>query len=53
MVNAAVPMVESMVALVLVDQLLAQAAQNQLFPINKDLQEPLQLPKLESASLRL
>lgn len=52
-VPRAVPMVESMVALVLVDQLLAQAAQNQLFPINKDLQEPLQLPEFESASFHL
>ena len=40
-VAAAVPMVEAMVALVLVDQLLAQYAQCHLFPINPELQEPL------------
>ena len=34
-------MVEAMVALVLVDQLMAQHAQCNLFPINPDLQEPL------------
>lgn len=39
--NAAVPMVEAMVALVLVDQLMAQYAQCMLFPINNELQEPL------------
>lgn len=38
---AAVPMVEAMVALVLVDQLMAQYAQCHLFPINPELQEPL------------
>lgn len=38
---AAVPMVEAMVALVLVDQLMAQFAQCNLFPINPSLQEPL------------
>ncbi|CAL0316097.1 unnamed protein product [Lupinus luteus] len=45
-VPRAVPMVESMVALVLVDQLMAQFAQCNLFPVNSDLQEPL-LPILE------
>jgi len=40
-VPRAVPMVEAMVALVLVDQLMAQYAQCHLFPINTDLQEPL------------
>lgn len=40
---AAVPMVEAMVALVLVDQLMAQYAQNELFPINPALQEPLEI----------
>lgn len=39
--HAAVPMVEAMVALVLVDQLMAQFAQCNLFPINPSLQEPL------------
>ena len=43
---AAVPMVEAMVALVLMDQLMAQNAQCNLFPLNQDLQEPLELPKL-------
>ncbi|CAN8324879.1 unnamed protein product [Cochlearia groenlandica] len=36
-----VPMMEAMVAIVLVDQLMAQYAQCHLFPINMDLQEPL------------
>ncbi|KAK9024113.1 hypothetical protein V6N11_004292 [Hibiscus sabdariffa] len=40
-VPRAVPMVEAMVALVLVDQLMAQHAQCNLFPINPELQEPL------------
>ncbi|CAA2970408.1 Chorismate synthase 1, chloroplastic [Olea europaea subsp. europaea] len=40
-----VPVVEAMVALVLVDQLMAQYAQCMLFPINPALQEPLQLSK--------
>lgn len=48
-VPRAVPMVESMVALVLVDQLMAQYAQNQLFPINSDLQESILKP--ESANM--
>lgn len=46
-VPRAVPMVEAMVALVLVDQLMAQFAQCHMFPINPDLQEPLRLPKVE------
>lgn len=36
---AAVPMVEAMVALVLVDQLMAQYAQCEMFPINPEFQE--------------
>lgn len=40
-------MVEAVVALVLVDQLMAQYAQCNLFPVNSDLQEPL-VPVLES-----
>ncbi|KAH9606917.1 hypothetical protein KSS87_009312 [Heliosperma pusillum] len=50
-VPRAVPMVEAMVALVLVDQLMAQYAQCQLFPSNPELQEPVQLPKLDGASV--
>ncbi|XVF23646.1 hypothetical protein REPUB_Repub13aG0057100 [Reevesia pubescens] len=52
-VPRAVPMVEAMVALVLVDQLLAQHAQCNLFPINPELQEPLSLnfPNFESANI--
>ncbi|KAJ8760296.1 hypothetical protein K2173_011708 [Erythroxylum novogranatense] len=46
-VPRAVPMVEAMVALVLVDQLLAQYAQSYLFPINSELQEPLAKPKVD------
>jgi hypothetical protein len=45
--DAAVPMVEAMVALVILDQLMAQHAQCNLFPINPDLQEPLFLPRLD------
>lgn len=45
--NAAVPMVEAVVALVLVDQLMAQYAQCNLFPVNPDLQDPLFSPRLE------
>ncbi|KAJ4979690.1 hypothetical protein NE237_010470 [Protea cynaroides] len=52
-VPRAVPMVEAMVALVLVDQLMAQYAQCELFPINTDLQEPLELPMLEAAGLSI
>ncbi|PHU17070.1 Chorismate synthase, chloroplastic [Capsicum chinense] len=37
----AVPVVEAMVAMVLVDQLMAQYAQCMLFPINPTLQEPM------------
>ncbi|KAL5569306.1 hypothetical protein UlMin_025881 [Ulmus minor] len=48
-VPRAVPMVEAMVALVLADQLMAQYAQCNLFPLNQDLQEPLQLPRFEEA----
>ncbi|KAJ4720805.1 Chorismate synthase [Melia azedarach] len=50
-VPRAVPMVEAMVALVLVDQLMAHYAQCNLFPINSELQEPMKLPKLEPASM--
>lgn len=39
-------MVEAVVALVLVDQLMAQYAQCNLFPVNLDLQEPM-VPALE------
>ncbi|GAB4839313.1 Omega-ctenitoxin-Cs1a [Ancistrocladus abbreviatus] len=46
-VPRAVPMVEAMVALVLVDQLMAHYAQCQLFPINPELQEPMRLPDPE------
>lgn len=46
-VPRAVPMVEAVVALVLVDQLMAQYAQCNLFPINPDLQDPLFSPRLE------
>ncbi|MBA0665208.1 hypothetical protein Goklo_005105 [Gossypium klotzschianum] len=49
----AVPVVEAMVALVLVDQLMAQYAQCNLFPINAELQEPLSLgfPNFEPATI--
>ncbi|EOY18630.1 Chorismate synthase / 5-enolpyruvylshikimate-3-phosphate phospholyas, putative isoform 3, partial [Theobroma cacao] len=52
-VPRAVPMVEAMVALVLVDQLMAQYAQCNLFPINPELQEPLSLnfPNFEPANI--
>ncbi|CAA6660058.1 unnamed protein product [Spirodela intermedia] len=39
-VPRAVPMVEAMVALVVVDQLMAHMAQCEMFPINSSLQEP-------------
>ncbi|KAK6137769.1 hypothetical protein DH2020_028488 [Rehmannia glutinosa] len=52
-VPRAVPMVEAMIALVLVDQLMAQYAQCMLFPINPALQEPLELPKSEQAQIPL
>ena len=51
--GAAVPMVEAMVGLVLVDQLMAQYAQCNLFPINPALQEPLELTGLEPADIPL
>ncbi|KAK5795170.1 hypothetical protein PVK06_036428 [Gossypium arboreum] len=52
-VPRAVPVVEAMVALVLVDQLMAQYAQCNLFPINAELQEPLSLgfPNFEPAMI--
>lgn len=50
-VPRAVPMVEAMVALVLVDQLIAHHAQCQLFPVNPELQYPMEAPILESANL--
>lgn len=50
-VPRAVPMVEAMVALVLVDQLMAQYAQCEMFPINPALQEPLESRALNEASL--
>ncbi|XP_078434559.1 chorismate synthase, putative / 5-enolpyruvylshikimate-3-phosphate phospholyase isoform X2 [Wolffia australiana] len=43
-VPRAVPMVESMVALVIVDQLMAHMAQCEMFPINPSLQEPTSPP---------
>ncbi|XP_022860923.1 chorismate synthase 1, chloroplastic-like [Olea europaea var. sylvestris] len=46
-VPRAVPMVEAAVALVLVDQLMAQYAQCMLFPINPALQESMELNKQE------
>ncbi|KAK0593356.1 hypothetical protein LWI29_035289 [Acer saccharum] len=46
-VPRAVPMVEAMVALVLVDQLMAQYAQCHLFPLNPELQDAMKFPKLE------
>ncbi|KAJ9545548.1 hypothetical protein OSB04_025255 [Centaurea solstitialis] len=50
-VARAVPIVEASVSLVLIDQLLAQYAQCQMFPINPEFQEPLQLPKLEQSPI--
>ncbi|KAG5610908.1 hypothetical protein H5410_022189 [Solanum commersonii] len=52
-VPRAVPMVEAMVALVLVDQLMAQYSQCMMFPINPELQEPLQSSTPESAEVTL
>ncbi|EEF32805.1 chorismate synthase, chloroplastic [Ricinus communis] len=52
-VPRAVPMVEAMVALVLVDQLMAQYAQCYMFPINPELQEPLKLPRAESVNMTI
>eukprot|EP00258_Populus_trichocarpa_P009111 XP_002315301.2 chorismate synthase, chloroplastic [Populus trichocarpa] len=49
-VPRAVPMVEAMVALVLMDQLMAQYSQCYLLPINSELQEPLIMPRLEAAN---
>lgn len=43
-VNVAVPMVEAMVALVLVNQLMAHKGQNELFPVTSPLQEPIPSP---------
>ncbi|KAI7755860.1 hypothetical protein M8C21_023225 [Ambrosia artemisiifolia] len=52
-VPRAVPMVEASVALVLIDQLLAQYAQCQLFPINPEFQEPLPLPNHQHTGIPL
>ncbi|KAK3232413.1 hypothetical protein Dsin_004294 [Dipteronia sinensis] len=52
-VPRAVPMVEAMVALVLVDQLMAQYAQCHLFPINLELQDAMKFPKLEPVNNHL
>ncbi|KAJ6357914.1 hypothetical protein OIU78_005698 [Salix suchowensis] len=49
-VPRAVPMVEAMVALVLMDQLMAQYSQCYLLPINLELQEPLIAPRPEAAN---
>ncbi|RVW32135.1 Chorismate synthase 1, chloroplastic [Vitis vinifera] len=48
-----VPMVEAAVALVLVDQLMAQYAQCELFPINPALQEPLEFRDPELAGTHI
>ncbi|KAG7033003.1 hypothetical protein SDJN02_07055 [Cucurbita argyrosperma subsp. argyrosperma] len=50
-VPRAVPMVEAMVSLVLVDQLMAQHGQCNLFPINSDLQSPIK-PRSEASKLK-
>ncbi|GAV69982.1 Chorismate_synt domain-containing protein [Cephalotus follicularis] len=52
-VPRAVPMVEAMVALVLVDQLMAHYAQCHLFPINPEFQDTLKQPRLERHNLPL
>ncbi|KDP45105.1 hypothetical protein JCGZ_18547 [Jatropha curcas] len=52
-VPRAVPMVEAMVALVLVDQLMAHHAQCGLFPINPMLQEPLNEASIEPDNMAL
>ncbi|KAG9149743.1 hypothetical protein Leryth_012456 [Lithospermum erythrorhizon] len=52
-VPRAVPMVEAMVALVLIDQLMAHHAQCMMFPTNPDLQEAFQLLVPEPAELSL
>ena len=41
LLSAAVPVVESMAALVLMDQLMAHIAQCEMFPLNIALQEPV------------
>lgn len=46
-------MVEAMVALVLIDQLMAQQAQCMLLPINPALQEPLEVPTNKEAQVPL
>ncbi|GLT70122.1 hypothetical protein SLA2020_422190 [Shorea laevis] len=51
-VPRAVPMVEAMVALVLVDQLMAHHAQCNLFPVNPDLQEPVKVPRHSPAEIQ-
>ncbi|CAK7325118.1 unnamed protein product [Dovyalis caffra] len=48
--QAVVPMVEAMVALVLLDQLMAQYSQGHLFPINSELQEPLTMIRLQETN---
>lgn len=50
-VPRAVPMVEAMVALVLVDQLMAQHAQCHLFPFNPELQDAKTFPELEPVNM--
>ncbi|GAB2286806.1 hypothetical protein Dimus_021199 [Dionaea muscipula] len=52
-VPRAAPIVEAQVALVLVDQLMAQYAQCELFPINPTLQEPMKRPMLEPVEVSL
>ncbi|XP_020255850.1 chorismate synthase 1, chloroplastic-like isoform X2 [Asparagus officinalis] len=47
----AVPVVESMVALVLVDQLMAHLAQCEMLPINPDLQQHVSVPSNGSLSM--
>eukprot|EP00262_Sarcandra_glabra_P017549 TRINITY_DN604_c0_g1_i2.p1 TRINITY_DN604_c0_g1~~TRINITY_DN604_c0_g1_i2.p1 ORF type:complete len:445 (+),score=82.25 TRINITY_DN604_c0_g1_i2:287-1621(+) len=49
-VPRAVPMVEAMVAMVVVDQLMQHYAQCEMFPINPFLQESLEMPKFEAAA---
>eukprot|EP00268_Persea_americana_P015954 TRINITY_DN17565_c1_g1_i2.p1 TRINITY_DN17565_c1_g1~~TRINITY_DN17565_c1_g1_i2.p1 ORF type:complete len:277 (+),score=53.32 TRINITY_DN17565_c1_g1_i2:117-833(+) len=50
-VPRAVPIVEAVVALVLLDQLMLQRAQGELFPINPILQESVLVPRHDAASL--
>lgn len=50
-VPRAVPMVEAVVALVLVDQLMAQYAQCHLFPLNRALQDSMDSPAHEPANI--